>query len=638
MKTRSLATLSLAGLLATNAFALPDPKADTSKVNGLLDGIGQVIGDHKVPNLVYVKPSDLKVIGTYYPKGLGGNCANLFEFRNQFTSMPHAARTQELIKNGEYYSPLFEMTFGFDARNTKTLSTINNYRLDYIELRKQHADLIAEYESSYQEKEAALRDIEEAKKDYDVAYDRFVKELSTAQTDAEKNEIRANFKEEKEAYRLLSSQLTAKKRLAMERFNKALMNWGPYKSNLEEIKKYETDMVQTLGQMKKTTKESYEYGMELLNEMNNKVVGRATVGYSLSTNERVALLSKRIKDAGLNVDVRALDVFNVKMNPSLVKIDTDVKDGVNGNYQLASYIIDSKSQVTPGTTMTRMKLPATIQRDGEKPEVIEFDVPTFQESSGASQSFEMPITAGSVCGEPVMKVQKFTAEDEEGNKVEKTITYPEFTQPGDKVLYAQNVPLLYNFYQKAEKIEGQCRLDISKTSNYVREKGKKKSGGFFSRKTKSWDNTKHDYDNDMGLHCSIVRNPIGSSPEESEAINDAIEKSLYQDMYSMFIASYAKDFQIIPLNPTELGVDAKIFDKIGTGFMNMCGKNKYCEFGGVVLKTLDELAGSRHSGTSSSKQTMTGTIVKTINVDSYVVSEGSVNVELQVCVDQKACK
>ncbi len=642
MKTQALPPMFLLALGLSNAYALPDPSKNTALLEKTVSmkGIGPIMRDSDDDKIIYVKPTDLQVIGEFYQTSRGIDCKNLHEFgKKVYDIISDPKEIKKAIDENTYVSAMFQAEVANRTRFLTISSKIQNLRLETEQMKKDNIELYSEYTAAYQEKEIAKEEYTQADTKYGTVRSLMMKELTTATSEADRAIIKANYEEEMKESLANLKNAAINRDAANKRYIAALKGWGPYKETLSEIKKLETDLMDSLEKLTKKSKQEFEDSQDLHNTLQKKVVGKATAGYSISTNERVNLLQERIKEAGLDYSVRPLEVFNVKLNPSIMKIDAEVKDQFNDAYKLVGYEVDSKTQITLGTKKRMMKFKGTtVEQAGETTQELEHEVTEFDNSVGAAQAFEMAVTIGGYCGEPTIVEKKIPLTNAEGQTTVTTIKYPVFTPPGDKVLYAQNVPLTYNYYEQAQPIKGHCRLDISQTSDYVRDHGKKKSGGFFSRKTKSWDNTKHDYDKDMGMNCELTQKPIGSSPEESALINSAMEKSLYQDMYSMFLASYAKDFKIIPLSPTELGEDSKFFDKIGTGVMNLCGQNKYCEFGSVVLKSMDDLVGSRHSGKSSSKQTITGTIKKDFALTGYLVSEGSANVQLKVCAESSACK
>lgn len=640
MFSKHFSTALLAGLTIGQAWALPDPRADLTSLTKAvsLTGIGKIMGDHEKSNVVYVAPDDMKVKGQFYQTSAGMSCENLHNFRSILTKMPEQHEVQTIYKEDRFVSPYYEVMFANGMRSRKILLKIEELRNEALRLREDNQESLAEYNRAFQAKENLNAEYNRLKEQFDNTHRTMMAEINAAQTEAERNSVR-------ETYRPMIKDFNEKISKSYEVFvqankvySEAVGKWAHIRDELAFLEELETDMRTSLGNYERTSKEAYEYANAQLNIMSNKIVGRATAAYSLATNQKVALLAERIKEAGLDYDVRHLDIFNVMLNPNIIRLEGEMTIGNLPTYNMVSYQIDPKTQIPLGIKNRTITLPAQITEEGQEPRDLSFEVKEFTANAGSAQSFEMPITVASYCGQPTMKTKYYSVTTAEGEVVKSKVTYPVFNENPGRVIYAQNVPLTYNFYQKAEPSEGKCELNVSNSSAYVRDSGKKKSGGFFRRKTKSWDHTRHDYNKDMGLKCEMVKSPIGSNPEESALINEALEKSLYQDLFHMFIMSYAKEYTISEVPHTELGADSKFFSQIGGGVMNLCGQNKYCEFGSIVLKSMDDLVGSRHTGSSSHTQSSKGRIVKDFKLSSYLVNHGSTNVEMTVCLDRQNCQ
>lgn len=636
MKFKSLTSILMAGMTMSQAFALPDPQVDVSGVTSKIsmEGIGPVLGDHKEKNLLYVSPTDMKVIGQYVSTGVVGNCNDLVNFHSNLNGMPLASETQKIYNDKRYYSALFSIT-AENIRNSDDARAISDLKHEYIRLRSENKHLLAEYESSYQALESVKKELEEARASLKSLFDELTTQLATATSDAERAQIRVDFRERKDAIASAIPGLEQERKITQERFNNALRAWAPYKNELEHITKLEESFSQSHLKNIQARKSFYEDTKKLFDELSNKVVGQASVGYSLNSKDKIELLQKRLMEAGLSYSVQPLQIFNVSINQptsagaSIQTSETEETVSIGGD-------VDTSKNIAVGDAKETVKLDAELEVNGEKKQ-LSWDLKGFSNSAGASGSVEMPITRGTICGTEELITSNYSFTKSDGDKVSATVTYPVY-RPASRVVMSKNLPLTFNYYQKAEPLHGVCQMDVSQGSSYVRDHGKKKSGGFFKRKTKSWDHTKLDMKNDMGLKCELTKNPVGANPEQSEEINNAFEKALYQDVFHMFVLAYGKEYKIVPLDKTELGADSRFFSQIGSGVMNLCGKSKMCELSGIVLKSMDELVGSRHSGSSSHTVSSTGTIRKDFRLNSYLISQGSANVELKVCLDKKTCE
>jgi hypothetical protein len=383
--------------------------------------------------------------------------------------------------------------------------------------------------------------------------------------------------------------------------------------------------------------------------LESKVIGLASVSYSLSPDREVETLNLRIKnayeDAGVaNYHAQALPVFNVTLNPGVTQTVRSVHDADMGlDYELTTYHLPAHTRLTLGTQKTFVELPGNIAKEGlsdgqtDKTK-IRFLVADMNGGFGGSQAMNMPVTQGSVCGRPKTELISYEYVDSNGRRVAREVNRTTYEAPTHhQPVFVQDVALRYNYYAKSEPISGFCELDIHKTANYTRNAGHSRSWSWFKVTTHTWDDTRKNFSNDMGLKCQLTKRPQGSNPEESKQLNDTLEKALYQDMFHMFVMSYGKEYKVEPIAPELRSVDSTFFSKIGTGVMGLCGSNPYCAIGGIVLKSLDELVGARHSGVTSDSTTMNGKLTKRFDVDTYHVAEGASNIQLRVCVDHKKC-
>lgn len=638
---KRLALTTLAGIMAMPVFAMPDPKVSitglTSQVS--MVGINNIMGDDLNPKLIYIMPSDIKVSGKFTQISAGISCTDLHNLRTGLLKYPSSQEeTQRILSSGQYYSPLFEATIAFEARSSVLKQKITDLRLRANQLREDNRELYNEYQAAYGELESIKAEGASLEENLKSTHANYMSEMAMVLTEADRAAIR-------ETYLPIFSDLRAKiaqniqyRTEASTRFSQASRGWAPFRDELAYIREFENDLMGSMERYQKQAKDHLETSKNYIYTLGKKVVGKATAGYSLASNDQLSILRERIREAGLDYDVRQLDVFNVKMNPSVISLDSEVRSDHNRTYRLASYEVDDKNSISLGVEDQYLEMPAKLESEDGKTENLKFLVKKFNNNAGAAQDFEMPISIASYCGEPTYVDREITFSNTSGETVKTKVNYPVFELKSDRLIYAQNVSLAYNYYQKAEPIEGRCELDVSKSSNYVRDSGKKKTGGFWRRRTTSWDHTRHDYSNNMGLKCELDKRPVGSTPEESALINEAVEKALYQDIFHMFIMSYAKEYTITEVPHTELGEDSRFFSQVGAGVMNLCGKNKMCEFGGVVLKSIDDLVGSRHTGSSSHRQSMTGKIKKDLKLSSYLIGNGSAKVEMTVCLNNQTCK
>jgi hypothetical protein len=135
----------------------------------------------------------------------------------------------------------------------------------------------------------------------------------------------------------------------------------------------------------------------------------------------------------------------------------------------------------------------------------------------------------------------------------------------------------------------------------------------------------------MGLKCHLTEKPVGQSYDESKEMAAALEQALYSDMFAMFVIQYAKEYKVEKGNLPSEPKASHPLGNAGTAVLSLCGAtNKYCAIAGLVLKTADELSGSRHNGSTSSTVTATGKIRRDFSKDTYHVAEGGSVINMRV--------
>jgi hypothetical protein len=139
------------------------------------------------------------------------------------------------------------------------------------------------------------------------------------------------------------------------------------------------------------------------------------------------------------------------------------------------------------------------------------------------------------------------------------------------------------------------------------------------------------YRDKMGLSCNITQRPVGATPEESRRMNEALEQALYGDMFAMFVMQYGKEYKLEKNPMPPASGELHPLATAGNGVMSLCGGvNVYCAVAGLVLKTVDEMVGARHTGRTSSAVDVGGKISRNFSKDSYLVAEGTTSVLMTV--------
>ena len=110
-------------------------------------------------------------------------------------------------------------------------------------------------------------------------------------------------------------------------------------------------------------------------------------------------------------------------------------------------------------------------------------------------------------------------------------------------------------------------------------------------------------------------------------------------MFSMFVLNYGNGkHKTIDLAKPEIDKsERKYFTKVAGSVMSLCGKNRWCQVTNVVLRSIDDLSGGHHSGSTSNVMSHKGTIRRDFEKHTYRIAERSANVEAVVCLDHTQC-
>lgn len=591
--------LALLGVLFfQEAMALPYPQAKlpeiTKKVS--LDGIGTIMGDSDNPNLIYVFPQKRTYGGNFVRTNGAVDCGKILQLRQQTYRMPKAEDYQQVIESQDFYSPMFEFVLGVRSRNHKSLEKIRKMEEEAAKIIDQQAVLYGQYASVLKQ----IEDIKEIKSSVQLEISnlnqRYDRDLAAA-TDAQSKQ--AIYDQYRADYQLLNTklaQINVQLDEALRIKWQVFAQWAPFQDRLEWLSKSKDSLINSYNLLLANAKESFEASEAVLQKLEQKVIGVARTSYTLDATDQVHLLSKRIAEANLEKDyeVRAIPMFDVQLNATIMNNNVALNDAQFENtFQMRTVRFPSQTQIKVPVVKSFQTFPTVELATGEETGNIEILMNQLDNNSDQSMVFETPVTQGAYCGNSEMMRTKFVYTDDEGKEFEHEVEHPKFSTAPNPLLFNQHVALRYKYFTRSEPLKGNCTMDVAMSESYYRDAGKKRSGGFFSRKSKTWDTTKIDVKKDLGLNCQLDVKPIHQDPSVALQMAEAFERSLYQDMFSMFLLAFAKEFKIDPVKPEMMGVENRFFESIGTGVMNLCGKNKYCEFSGIVLKSLGELTSVR---------------------------------------------
>lgn len=637
---KAAAIVALSGAMS-NAYALPYQKADISPLTRRvsLEDIGPVLGDHEDARTVYIMPGTLKFKGKLAHINGTMNCQDLYRLRLITYRMPSPEELQRVIERGDFFSPAFESRMGVAARNNNYLTKIRQQEYLVSKFIEEHKEEYGTYIASKTALDLAEQDLKSAQQDITSLNESLTTKIAMATTEEERERVRADYRVA--IIPLLKKRSAVQEEVISKRetFIPALRDWAPYKDQLEWLEKVKTSLKQSYASLLETANESMRASENLILALESKIVGLASGSYSINLGEQAAKLNQRIMDAGLNYHAQPLPIFNVRLNPGVVKRFEHTSDQTAGlDYELVTYSLPAHTMRMVKGQPRPLEMPATLEHEG-KSERMKFYVADFDGSFAGSQSFEMPVTQGAVCGHPISKDVHYRYTDQNGVEHSRTTTETSYASPApNQKVFVQNVAVRYNYYKKAEPISGRCEMDVHKTSSYVRNAGYERHWSWFKVHTRTWDDTRQDYNNNMGIYCQLTKRPQGNNAAESAEMNKAFEKALYQDIFNMFIMTYAKDYTVTPVKPELLTSDSRFFSTIGDGVMNLCGSNVFCSIGGIILKSLDDLVGARHTGTTSNSTTVNGKLIRDLKLDNYIVDEAFSDMEISVCMDDKQCE
>lgn len=644
IKGAKFLTLSLS-LLTTNAFAIPDHNQNisglTSKIS--LDGVGTLLGDDKNRKIVYVQPGSKKFNGKFYLTNGGIDCQDLFNLRKMTYRMPTEELFSTVIDSNISYSPGFESSVGVSAKNIGLSKKIIDAKFKVTKYIDQHQSEYGAYASTNAALNIEKGNVESIKVQIEDLNSSLSLKIGLATSEEERNSIRTEYKKEALALQYKLSKANHRKSIASQKYLIALRAWAPFNDQLTWLTNIESNLSISFDRIQELADQSLARSEKLIQSLEQKTVGYASTSYSLNVEPEISILNKRMNDAGVrDYSLTPLTVFNVKLNPGVTKKVNSLNDAsIGADYQMITYNFpyDTKMQLGTASKFIDFKGAVKLQQGSEKPKDLRFLMADLNGSFGGSQSFEIPVTQGAICGYAISKQVHYNYSDTAGNRMSRTVNRTTYNSPApNQPVFVQNVALRYNYYERADRIEGNCKLDVRKTSSFVRNSGRKTSWSWFKKSTHTWDDTRKSMSEKRGIDCHLTKSPAGANPEESKEINNAFEKALYQDMFGLFLTSYAKDFSVKPIKPELLSADSRFFSKIGSGVMNLCGSNMYCQIGGIILKSMDELVGARHTGSTSNTTSMTGTLTKDFSLDTYMISEGFSNIEMRVCLDHTKCE
>ncbi|WDE11886.1 hypothetical protein [Thalassomonas haliotis] len=673
MNGKKVLSLSIAvgvGLASSMAMALPDAtKGNPLDLLGILtpDSVGDIVQDHEEPTTLHVGPAKVKEIqGTYAELGdTGPMCIDFVNVQRQaYLSPVTATQKEQAYLDRDYVSNFYQLTYSIPRANLDGLNAIKDAREEVRRAGEENQALTANYlalKNEWTDLTVTIAQLESDIEDLDSEFQDKMNALNAQNTTNTNNCILFNstnqaamiqcitdnitwYNTEKAKidnwYNPAKTQLTAELATPKARKDAIAQSYYAAKGQYEAFQ-LELDLIMDdvsfhtliINAQMSVSSGAWEIEKDVLAEESGKVVGRASAGYNLFDNETTAL-ANTLAAAGMSqYTVKQLDVFNVSMNAG-VTVDNITTSTDNGstifNKNVWSFPADT---LMSNDILSDWSMP--FERE-DRAERIHFD--TMDKNSFASGGFDFYVTKGARCGEYEQVVEEtFTANTSGGVETSWKVVN-RFVEPApDQVVFAQAVGLSYNYYAYPGKLKGECTIEVDRMSSYWRNAGKKSSWSWFRKKNTSWDDTRTSAKNDMGMECTLDLVPESPDPAEAREMAEDFERAMYNDMWQMFVTLYAEEYTVEQVEPETPELEqSTVGTTLGTGLMKIC-PNIYCQIGGIVLKTLDSLGGSKAQGTTSSVNHEYGTIKKVYDKNSWTVKQGSSLVNVKVCVDSSQC-
>lgn len=634
---------------ALNAQALPDARQGNPLSSlGIQspEGIGDVVRDHEHSNTLYVGPAGVKQINGIYTEldSSGAMCIDYANIRKQtYYSPPTKQMRIDAYNNKDYVSNYYQLTYAIPNSNTDSIIKIRDAREKLRDLEGGSGrDLTARYNTlraEWYDLEAKIASLKAEQSSIDSQNTINIGSCITTNIGNQSGLVQCltnNANWYATESNKISSELAVPKNRKNEISQEYYATKGEFEAYQSELELFNSDIAFNnliINAQIQVVESAWniEKGVELAER--SKVVGRASAGYNLFDNE-ANILSQTLSQHGKNnYEVKQLDVFNVSLN-SGVTIENPVVSTDNG---AALYIKNTWSfpadTLMRNSVLTQWDMPFERENVGDQ---IHFD--TMDKNSFASGGFNFYVTKGARCGEYSQYVETKYSSTESGVDVEWTVREQFYEPQPNRTVFSESIGLSYNYYAYPGPLDGECSINVDRMHNYWRSSGSRRGWSWFRTKTKSWDITKTEARDYMGLQCTLNLKPESNNPEEAREMAENFERQMYNDMWQMFVTVYAKEYKIEILDPEVVDPGKSTVGKtLGDGVMKMCGANVYCQIGGIVLKTLDEIGGSKAQGTTSAEHNVYGKIWKRFNKDTWTVQSGSALINMRVCVDKNQC-
>jgi len=636
-----------AALSVHQAQALPDArKGNPLPAMGIQTpaGVGDVVVDHEFPTTLHVGPAaEKEIVGIYTELGSSGPmCADFINIHSQAYLLPTTvAQKEAAYKRNDYFSNFFQIVYSIPRSSIEGLSAIKRARDQIRNAGTQNQALIARYNTlNYQwtELSANISSLKSDIKDLDTQQNTEMNQCFLANAGdqtAIMNCMMGVMNKFNARRTALSADLTKENTARDAIKNEYYTVKGQYEAVAKELELLESDVsfhTMIIKSQLTVAQNAWQLEKDIVDVEGRKVVGRASAGYNLFAQE-TANLTRALQNAGQHqYSVKQLDVFNVALNSGVTVGNPTVESS-------GAPLFTKNTFAFPADTLVNNRILADWKMPFERAErgnTIHFDA--MDRNSFASGGLDFYVTKAARCGEYTQEVtEEYSGSNGSQTASWKVIRKSYEPQP-NRVVFSQMLGLSYNYYAYPGPIKGECSIDVDRMSSYWRNAGTKKSWSWFRSKTESWDNTRSEARDNMGMDCKLDLVPETNDPVEAKKIAEQFEREMYNDMWQMFLAIYAKSYDVEVQKPDVKDPGkSTVGEALGSGVLKICPANVYCQFANIVLKTLDELGGSKAQGTTSSVNQRYGKIWKRYNKNTWTIKQGNSLIKAKVCIDAKQC-
>ncbi len=630
-------------LVGTLAHSLPSKRAKTALPSEVLTQIAadpalkgvQVFADHEADKKVlYVTPANRKPQAGSFIQSAEPRCESVKGLYDLAFHMPSYQSPEDLMRvaadHNAPVSAFFFVHFAGSVRQGDMLNTIQQNSNDAEALLDQNREGYDRYlgaKAQYEAARSATLAVQAEIQRLDDVIKRHQDQLLIAPDQAAReiarNALDAAIAHKQQVYPELARKLMQKEDLevdAREDFIDAHQGIASLLLNLDRSLQRLDFNTRLYEARRKTHFDEYTMALNTLEARENRSIGTANVSVQVWADEAMRV-DNIVKSAeGFEgYSVQRLPIHNVTLDGRYWESTTQTADGSGtgfGNGEVA--VISNNAANAVGDTEP---VESPFRDEEDRP------VQMLVKKLGQREAFAMniPISAGTYCmAQGRAEEDRVEFEVNQDGEVSKNVmTIRKFRARPEAVL-KPSFALNYEYFVKAEPLDVACELNMELFFNHVQRSGS--SGFLFWRK--KWSNSELTQIQNNGLTCKVKSSPIGDDINLQREMEADLVEGFSRDLAAEAILLRAKEWKVTNAS-AELPEGSKGFAMIGTGMIAVCGGNPYCMVGGIVLKSIEELFGSR-TATGQATYTYNTKLTRNFNYDGFTVDRGSVIVDTEI--------